>query len=149
MKVTKRLPVGMSDAEMQAAGTRLANLEHERRSLENDAKDAAASFRKKLKPLRKEIGELADEVRKGQRLEDVECEELRDPDTNQIVVRRLDTGEEIIEPAEETEGPHKGQQKLLPGPAPEKKPKKAPPMPKGGAGGIDPGDKGRGRRRRS
>lgn len=147
MKVTKRLPVGMSDVDLQAAGLKLAQLEHERRSIENDAKDAAASFRKKLKPLRKQIGELADEVRGGQRLEDVECEELRDPTTNEIVIHRLDTGEEIREPAEEKDG----QQKLLPGPA-EKKPKKAPPMPKGGAGGIDPGkgdDKGRGRRRRS
>lgn len=147
MKVTKRLPVGMSDAELQAAGTRLANLEHERRSIENDAKDAAASFRKKLKPLRKEIGELADEVRKGQRLEDVECEELRDATTNEIIVTRLDTGEQIREAPEEEDG----QQKLLPGPAPKKKAKPAPAMPKGGAGGIDPkgGDKGRARRRRS
>lgn len=146
MKVTKRLPVGMSDQEQQAAGLRLANLEHERRSIENDARDAAAAFRKKLKPLRKEIGELTDEVRKGQRLEDVECEELRDPTTNEIVITRLDTGEQIREAPEEADG----QQKLLPGPAP-KKAKKAPPMPKGGAGGIDPkgGDKGRARRRRA
>ena len=144
MKVTKRLPVGMSDAEMQAAGKQLAELEHERRMIEIDQKDTNAQFRKKLKPLRKAIGELADEVRKGQRLEDVECEELRDPDSNQIVVRRLDTGEEIVEAPEEEDG----QQKLLPGPAP-RKPRKAPPMPEGGAGGIDPGDKGRGRRRRS
>ena len=90
---------------------------------------------------------VALEVRKGQRLEDVECEELRDATTNEIVVTRLDTGEQIREAPEEEDG----QQKLLPGPAPKKKAKPAPAMPKGGAGGIDPkgGDKGRARRRRS
>lgn len=106
MKVKHKVPEGMSDHEQQAAGKKLAELEHERASLENQARDAAASFRSKLKPLRKKISELAEEVRKGQRMVERLCEERFDPTTREVLVLDIDSGAVIERIAEKAyEGP--------------------------------------------
>jgi hypothetical protein len=106
LKVKHKVPEGMSDHEQQAAGKKLAELEHERASLENQARDAAASFRSKLKPLRKKISELAEEVRKGQRMVERLCEERFDPTTREVLVLDIDSGAIIERIAEKAyEGP--------------------------------------------
>lgn len=106
MKVKHKVPEGMTDAEQQAAGKKLAELEHERASLEQQARDAAGAFRNKLKPLRKKISELAEDVRKGQRLVEKVCEERFDPTTREVIVLDPDTGTVIERIAEKAyEGP--------------------------------------------
>ena len=105
MLITKQLPVGMSDHEQQLAGKRLATLMHEITLVEDDARLASASYKTKLKPLRKDRDKLAEEVRNGQLMREVECEELRDAVTREIITRRLDTGEETRMPEEDHDGP--------------------------------------------
>ena len=135
-KMTRDLACKLSPEEGQAKSKELASATLERAQLEQDAKDAAASFRTKLKPVKKRIAELAEMISSGIEERPVEVEMVESIVNGAAEWKRLDTGECFTEPLED-DG-----QAVIPGArqSKKKKPEAADTKPKGPSGDFSTGE---------
>jgi hypothetical protein len=92
----KPLPVKLTDEELRAKGDEIANQVIELIENEDDKKNCAADYTRRIKAIRQKIAALSGEVSSGTELRDVRCEERPDYEANLMLTFRLDTGE-IIE----------------------------------------------------
>lgn len=83
----------MTDAERIAKGEQLARMAFEMGDLEEAKAAAGRDFTNRIKCLKTEQGKLADEVRSGAELRDVECAEKPDWKQHIVTIVRCDTGE--------------------------------------------------------
>lgn len=83
----------MTDAERIAKGELLARMAFELGDLEEQKAAAGRDFTNRIKNLRTEQGKVADDVRSGTELRDVECVEKPDWKEHVVSVVRCDTGE--------------------------------------------------------
>ena len=95
-KITRELPVMLSDTQIALKADELARAVNERTRLERDLKDYAAGERKKIKDQKAKAKELAEQIESEQETAEVDCEEEHIFQQNKVVVRRLDT-REIVE----------------------------------------------------
>lgn len=94
-KTKRQLRVKLTEEEAREKAATWARLYDERRRLEAEKKEKAAMYTKILKEKSARIDELAEDVRLGSELRDVDCEERMDFTRNQVDTHRLDTGERI------------------------------------------------------
>ena len=89
-KVRVEVDVPLDEAMVEHRGMHLAQLGKTRRAMEQDMKDSAASARKRLKELKKEIATLEDEVASASAKVMVDAEERANFDTNAVDTFRMD-----------------------------------------------------------
>lgn len=85
----------MTDAERIAKGEALARSAFEMTALEDAKAAAGRDFTNRIKNLKTEQGKLADEVKTGTEMRDIECVEKPDWRQHIVTVVRCDTGEVV------------------------------------------------------
>lgn len=95
-KVTRVLPVKLSDKEIQAAGEKLAELELDLQRAKEEAAGIAAQFRERKKALAENIAKTSRVVDEGQEDRPIVCEMVPDYRRNVMEVVRTDT-DEVVE----------------------------------------------------
>ena len=91
---TRELPTPITAEEATTMSEELAETVKERKIVESDRREAMSEFREKLTGIKEHQDRLADCIKDHKRLEPVECIEVLLA-TNEIDVRRLDTGESV------------------------------------------------------
>jgi hypothetical protein len=96
---SRELPTSITAQEAEQFAGELAETVRERKIAEGDRREAMTEFRERLTGIKERQERLADSVQNHTRLEAVECIEVLLA-TNEIDVRRLDTGESVeVRPA--------------------------------------------------
>jgi hypothetical protein len=103
-KMTRDLPCKLTNEEAQKKGRELAVLTKERAAIEQEAKDMAASFRSKLKPVKKTITELSEQLSSGVEERPVPVEIQEGLVNGATEYKRLDTGDVWVERLEDGDG---------------------------------------------
>lgn len=85
----------MTDAERIAKGELLARMAFELGDLEEAKAAATRDFGNRIKNLKTEQGKVADDVRSGTEMRDVECVEKPDWKEYLVTIVRCDTGEVV------------------------------------------------------
>jgi hypothetical protein len=96
---SRELPTSITAEEAEKFAGELAETVRQRKIAEGDRREAMTEFRERLTGIKERQERLADSVQNHTRLEAVECIEVLLA-TNEIDVRRLDTGESVeVRPA--------------------------------------------------
>lgn len=90
-KVTKELPCALSTDELVEKAIALARELRRLRETKENAKDLAAECKSQAKLIEARIEDLAEQVRCGNEVRPVNCEERQDEDKLEVYVVRLDT----------------------------------------------------------
>lgn len=94
-KLTRQLPVELTDAELLDYGATIANAEESLSQLEEEEKAYKAQVKAKRESLTADVSRLAAAVRAKSEHREVQCEELRDWGNGRVLVVRMDTGQTI------------------------------------------------------
>jgi hypothetical protein len=97
----RQLPVRLTDEERSAKSLELAKLVKKIAEIKQEAKDQAAAYRAKLKPMSKRLAELAETVELGEEARPVEVKQVESNVNGAAEYERADTGERWTEPAVE------------------------------------------------
>lgn len=92
---TKRLPVALTDEEIRLRGVQMAGLENQYEEASGEAKQTAKSYKDTLEGLRLSILKLSDQIASGKEYRDVQVEERKDWDTQEVLTLRCDTFEVV------------------------------------------------------
>jgi len=98
-KMTRNLPVRLSDEELRSRSDDLAKAEIDRVQLETKKSAESSNYNKQIKESKIKIADLSQAISSRQEYRDVEIEERRNEDTFMVEVWRLDTNEKISERA--------------------------------------------------
>lgn len=115
-RLTRRLPVELTEDERRAKGDELARAVGERADVDVARKEAAASFKEQLEIVDDRISLLSEELRSGSEQRDVEVREEFDRSRYSVNIIRCDT-DRIVEVRPATE---EDRQRGLPGVAKQK-----------------------------
>ena len=91
----RTLPVYLTEEDRLASSKKLAETLWERDNAQDEAKEAAAASRDKVKALSEIISELQTVVRSGVQHRFVDCEDRKNLPAGTIETYRLDTGEMV------------------------------------------------------
>ena len=94
-KLTEKLPVEMTEKELNKAAKDLVETEDKVSGIEEAKSTANSKFKADIELLEEAAGKLRTMIRTGCEERDVECEVERDFNACEIVVRRLDTKEVV------------------------------------------------------
>ncbi|NTW67218.1 MAG: hypothetical protein HGB21_13080 [Nitrospirae bacterium] len=94
-KVTKILECQLTDAERIGHGTDMSTLTLEINELEEQKKSVMADYKARIDGKGADARRIAQILKQGYELREVDCEELRDYETRTVTVVRLDTGEMV------------------------------------------------------
>ena len=94
-RVTKALPVNLTDDEVLKYGRDIARAHAERDNIASRAKSVAKDYASKVSEQDAIIGKLSPRVHSGIETRDVECEEIKNWTAATVTITRLDTGEVI------------------------------------------------------
>jgi hypothetical protein len=97
----RQLPVRLTDEERSAKSLELAKLVKKVNEIKQEARDQAAAYRAKLKPMAKRLSELAEIVELGEEARPVEVKQVESNVNGAAEYERADTGERWTEPAVE------------------------------------------------
>lgn len=92
---TQRLPVKLTTEEVRLRGIQMAGLENQFEEASAEAKQSAKAFKDSLESLRHSILKLTDQISSGKEYRDVQVEERKDWDTQEVLTIRLDTYEVV------------------------------------------------------
>jgi hypothetical protein len=95
MRITKELPVDLTDGDLAVAAEQLVDVIHRREALTAEKKSVNDGYAKQIAATDAEETQLCNMIDKRTKLVDVECLETEVPGTNEVVVVRLDTGAEV------------------------------------------------------
>jgi hypothetical protein len=98
-KLTRNLPVRLSDDELRARSDDLAKAEIDRVQLETKKSAESSNYNKQIKESKIKIAELSQAISSRQEYRDVEIEDRRNEETYMIETWRLDNNEKISERA--------------------------------------------------
>lgn len=93
--LTKRLPVKLTDEELRLRGENLAAFEKQIGELEAEKKSSNDNFKSKIEACELEIERLVTQITERQELRDVQIEEIKDWDNQQVRTIRVDTQETV------------------------------------------------------
>ncbi len=91
----RKLPCDLTEDELRARGDRLASLQRERTSIEEEKKTVLAEFRGRTKRIVQELNEVALQVATKSEDREVECHEVPVDGRLIVAVIRKDTGVEV------------------------------------------------------
>jgi hypothetical protein len=89
--LTKKLPVMLTDEEIRLRGQELASLTKRYGELEREKKENADVYKSQLETCKLRATKLTEEITSGQEDRDVQIEERKDWDRQQVLTIRLDT----------------------------------------------------------
>lgn len=95
MRINKELPVQLTDAEVVAVAERHVAALERAEDLAAEKKSVSDGYTKQITAAESEATDLRKVIHRKTELREVECLETEVPGTNEVVVVRLDTGEEI------------------------------------------------------
>lgn len=90
LRVTRDLPVPLTDAELSALGQQLAAQKSAKDGVEARKREKVAECNKEIKEIVTAIDKLAAAINQKCETRPIECEERRDLDTGELVLLRLD-----------------------------------------------------------
>ena len=96
-KVTKCLPVKLTDEEVLKYGRDVARAHADRARIELELDSVKSDYKGKIAEQDGIIGKLSPRIHSGIESREVECEEVKDYTSGTVRVRRLDTDELIEE----------------------------------------------------
>lgn len=92
-KITKKVPVPVTDEEKIAMSHKLAQMLCERERINGEKAAACEGWNKEIREIDKRSKQLAKAIHTGKDERDVECEEVMVFETNTVQTKRVDTGE--------------------------------------------------------
>jgi hypothetical protein len=95
IRVTKPMPVRLTDAEVLKYGRDAARAVADRTRIEAEFDSVKADYKSKIGEQTAIIGKLSPRIHSGIETRDVECEEVRNWTKGTVTVTRLDTGEVV------------------------------------------------------
>jgi len=96
IRVTKPMPVKLTDAEVLKYGRDAARAVSDRTRIEAEFESVKSDYKAKINEQSAIIGKLSPRIHSGIETRDVECEDVKNWTKGTVVVTRLDTGE-IVE----------------------------------------------------
>jgi hypothetical protein len=94
-KVTKALPVHLTDAEVLQYGRDAARAVADRERIEAEFDGVKADYKSKIAEQSAIVGKLSPRIHSGIETRDVACEEVKNWTKGTVTVTRLDTGEVV------------------------------------------------------
>jgi len=95
IRVTKPMPVKLTDAEVLKYGRDAARAVADRTRIEAEFDSVKADYKSKIGEQTAIIGKLSPRIHSGIETRDVECEEVRNWTKGTVTVTRMDTGEVV------------------------------------------------------
>lgn len=103
-KVKRTVKYEFTDAEKLELGRDLSLRSQDLRTLEDQKKSVVSDFGSRMTIAREQIGSLSDKVASGYEMRDVTClVDYHEPEMGKKTMTRTDTGEEWVEPMNETD----------------------------------------------
>jgi len=94
-KITKALPVRLTDAEVLQYGRDAARAVSDRERIESELASVKADYKGKIEEQSAIVSKLSPRIHSGIETREVECEEVRNWTKAVVTVTRWDTGETI------------------------------------------------------
>lgn len=98
-RLTKLLKVMFAVKERLGMGDQMANAVRNIKQAQEELKSVKAQYDSKIKQFEAEIANMSERLNSGWEMRSVECEEIKDFQTGNVITRRIDTGERIEERA--------------------------------------------------